>query len=61
MHRILVTKLAAINPLGRPKHRWKDDKAIIKKNSNRMGAGFMWLKIGACLAVANVIMYHTLQ
>jgi len=27
-HRILITKLGGINPLGRPRHRWNDDKEI---------------------------------
>jgi len=57
----LVSKLGGINPLGRTRHRWKDDKEILKKYSNRMEAGFIWLKIGTSNAVANVIMNHTLQ
>jgi hypothetical protein len=60
-HRILVTKLGGINPLGRPRHRWKDDKEILKKISNRVEAGFIRLKIGTWHAVANVILNHILQ
>jgi hypothetical protein len=47
VNRVLVGKPEGIRPLGRPRHRWKDN---IKMNLQELGwgacTGLIWLRIG---------------
>jgi hypothetical protein len=44
VYRVLVGKPKGRRPLGRPRHRWKDN---IKTDLREMGqTGFGWLRIG---------------
>jgi hypothetical protein len=43
--KVLVRKSAEKRPLGRPKHRWKDNiKMIIEKQGEKLWMGLIWFR-----------------
>jgi len=46
VYRVLVGKPEGKRPMGRPRHRWKDNIKIFRKWEGVVGTGWIWLRIG---------------
>jgi hypothetical protein len=47
IYRVLVGSLEGKRPLGRPRHRWEDNKLDLRESEMDGGTGFSWLGIGS--------------